>query len=187
MPAVDVTTVDGIPVTTPTRTLIDLAAVVCKDALEEALDDALRRKLTSISRIAWRLDELGRKPGCATLRELARRRGVAAEVPQSVFETRLLRALRNARIPPPITQHEVRGHGRLLAVVDFAWPDAKLAVEADGYAWHSGRARWQRDLSRRNALTTAGWRVLHVTWRDVMHASHDVVAAIRHALDVRPR
>src|SRR5438270_9369463 len=49
--------------------------------------------------------------------------------------------------------------GHLIARVDFAFPAAKVAVEADGYRWHSGRAQWQQDLERRNALTNLGWRV----------------------------
>ncbi|MGH2726588.1 MAG: type IV toxin-antitoxin system AbiEi family antitoxin domain-containing protein, partial [Actinomycetota bacterium] len=72
LPHVDVTVVDAIPVTTPTRTLVDLGAVVSKDVLEEALDDALRRSLTTISRLRWRLMELSRRgrPGIPALRAL---------------------------------------------------------------------------------------------------------------------
>ena len=53
-----------------------------------------------------------------------------------------------------------------MAIVDFAYPDIKLAIEAEGYRWHSSRARWERDLERRNELTALGWRVIHVTWAE---------------------
>jgi hypothetical protein len=57
--APDVAALGGISVTTPARTLIDVASMAPRDAVEEALDDALRRKLVSIPRLRWRLDELG--------------------------------------------------------------------------------------------------------------------------------
>ena len=182
LPAVDVTSVDAIPVTTPTRTLLDLAAVVSADVVEEALDDALRRGLTSIARLEWRIAELGRRPGIAVVRKLLAARGDPTAVPQSVLETRLLRLIKRARLPAPECQHEVKDGGRLVAVVDFAYPDLRLAIEADGYRWHSGRAQWQHDLVRRNALTSRGWRVIHVTSHDLAKQPKDVVRTIADAL-----
>jgi very-short-patch-repair endonuclease len=67
----------------------------------------------------------------------------------------------------PERQFEVRSYGKLVARVDFAYPQARLAIEVDGYRWHSGRARWQRDLQRRNRLIALGWRVLHATSEDI--------------------
>jgi predicted transcriptional regulator of viral defense system len=73
--AVDMTTVDAIPVTTPARTIIDLASLVGRDAVEEALDDALRRRLVTIARIRWRLTELARlgRPGVVVVRRSSTR------------------------------------------------------------------------------------------------------------------
>lgn len=169
LPAGDVTSVDAIPVTTVARTLIDVAGVVPRELLEEALDDALRRKLVSIPRLRWRLQETARMgtPGAAALKALIDARASGEAVPQSVFESRLLRLLRKAGLPEPALQHEIRDNGRLVAVVDFAYPNARLAIEAEGYRWHSGRARFERDLARRNALTGLGWRVIHVAWSDL--------------------
>ena len=178
LPAVDLTSVDAIPVTTPARTLIDLAAVLPRDIIEEALDDALRRRLTSISRLRWRIAELGRRPGIVVVRKLIRARTDAGETPQSVLETRLMRLIKQARLPTPICQHEVRERGRLLEVVDFAYPEARVAIEADGYRWHSGRARWERDLARRNRLTSRGWRVIHVTPNALEHCPQDITRTI---------
>lgn len=109
-------------------------------------------------------------------------------VPQSVFETRLLRVLRDAGLPLPTLQHEIRHGGRVIARVDFAYPEAKLAIEADGYQWHSGRIAFERDLARRNALTNLSWDVMHVTWSDLEHPER-IVDAIRAALSSsrRPR
>jgi very-short-patch-repair endonuclease len=182
LPPVDVTSVDAIPVTTPTRTLLDLAAVVSADVVEAALDDALRRGLTSIPRLVWRVTELGRRPGTGMVRALLEARTSEPAGPQSVLETRLLRLIKRARLPAPICQHEIKDRGRLLAVVDFAYPEIRLAIEADGYRWHSGRAQWQRDLSRRNALTSRGWRVIHVTSSDLEKRPEQVARTIAEAL-----
>jgi len=177
LPPVDVTMVDAIPSTTPARTLLDVAGVVPTEVVEEALDDALRRKLVSLSRLRWRLREIARMgtPGAHTMTALLEARAGATAVPQSVFETKLLRAMKSAGLPQPVLQHEIRERGRLIAVVDFAFPDARLAIEAEGYRWHSGRRRFEHDLARRNALTALGWRVIHATWRDL----NDPCALIR--------
>lgn len=178
----DVTTVEAIPVTTPVRTLIDLAAVAPVDAVEEALDDALRRGMFSPSRLRKRVVEMGPRRGIAVVGGLIDAREPTS-VPQSVFETRLLRVLRRAGLPDPVAQHRVRSGGRLVAIVDFAYPDARLAIEADGYRWHSGRARWEHDRARRNELTLLGWRIVHVTWTDLDRDPDAIVERIRSALE----
>ena len=182
LPAVDITSVDAIPVTTPTRTLLDLAAVVPRNVVEEALDDALRRGLTSIPRLEWRIAELGRRPGIGVVRTLLEARTNRSAVPQSVLETKLLRLIKRSHLPIPIGQHAIKDDGKLIAIVDFAYPAVRLAVEADGYRWHSGRAQWQRDLSRRNALTALGWRVIHVTPHDLEQRPDVVVRSIAEGL-----
>jgi len=179
----DVTITDAIPLTTATRTIVDLASVISTDILEEALDDALRRRLTSLSRLRWRLGQLeprGRR-GIGTLRGFVEARSGSA-VTGSPLETRFIRLLRGARLPLPQCQCEIRDHGRLLARVDFAYPDIRLAIEVDGYRWHSGRVRWERDLARRNELTMRGWRVVHVTWSDLEERPEHVVQMIVAAL-----
>jgi very-short-patch-repair endonuclease len=74
----------------------------------------------------------------------------------------------------------------VVAVVDFAYPDRRIAIEVDGYRWHAGRRRWERDLARRNALTALGWRVLHVTAADIEQRPGDMLAIVRAALGGSP-
>ena len=169
IPPPDVTELTAIRVTAPARTLIDLASVAPRDVLEEALDDALRRKLVSLPRLRWRLDDLGRngRSGIMAFRALLAARDSSSAVPDSVFETRLFRVLRESGLPKPVLQHPVSDEQRLVAIVDFAFPSARVAIEAEGYRWHSGRLRWEHDLARRNMLTALGWRVIHVTWSDI--------------------
>jgi very-short-patch-repair endonuclease len=182
----DVATADGVAATTPARTLIDIASMSPRDAVEEALDDALRRGLVTIARLRWRLDALGGgRRGVGKMRELIDARGPSSSLPGSVFERRVLRMLRRAGLPEPVLQYRVRKLGRLLAVVDFAYPTLHLAIEADGYRWHSGRTRWKHDRRRNNELTLLGWRILHITWDDLTDMRGAVIDSIREAVAVR--
>ena len=173
--SVDAEVVDAIPVTTAARTLIDLATCVEADVLEEALDDALRRRLVTVARLRWRMREVGAR---TTLKRLVDARATA--VPESVLETRLLRVLRKAGLPAPVVQHQV---GRYR--VDFAYPGVRVAIEADGFAWHSSRRQLDRDSVRRNVLAVQGWTVLHFTWEQLHERPDEVVDAVRAALTGR--
>lgn len=177
----DRTTLDGIPVTTVARTLIDLASVTSPDLVEDALDDALRRRLASVRRIRSRLAAIARRgrPGVGVIRALLAERDAAGPVAESVLETRLFRALARAGLPAPARQFRVRDGGRTIAVVDVAFPEARLAVEADGYRWHAGKRRWERDLARRNELASLGWRVVHVTWTDLTARREQLLGRLR--------
>ena len=187
---VDIETFDGLPVTTVARTLIDLASISRRERVEEALDDALSRHLVSILQLRRRLSAIGRsgRPGVRTMRALIAAR-VGGRVPQSVFETRMLRAIKRAGLPRPEVQFPVRDGSRTIAIVDFAYPEQLLAIETDGYRWHAGKARWQKDLSRRNRLTAVEWRVMHVTWDELHETPMAVTDCIRRtlAMSARPR
>ncbi|MGZ4126679.1 MAG: endonuclease domain-containing protein [Actinomycetota bacterium] len=140
--------------------------------------------MVSIPRVRWRIAEIGengRRRGISVMRSLVDARE-GRSVPRSVFETRLLRALEQAGMPRPEIQYPVRDGAHLVAVVDFAFPSDLVAIEADGYRWHSGRARFQNDRARRNRLTTLGWRVIHVTWQDLLEQPRAVVEVIRRTL-----
>ncbi len=181
LPPPDVASIAAIPVTSVARTLIDVASVAERDAVEEALDDALRRKLVSLRRLRWRVTELGGsgRKGVTVIRSLLEARDPNSAVPESVFETRLFRVLKEAGFAKPVLQHPVFDGPRPVAVVDFAFPHLRVALEADGYRWHSGRARWEHDLARRNMLTSLGWRVIHITWTDLTLRPGAMINAIQ--------
>jgi uncharacterized protein DUF559 len=180
---VDTMVLDAIPVTSVARTLIDCASLWRAGVLEEALDDALRRGLISLPMLRRRAARLasGGSAGTAALRRLLASRD-GRRLPESVLERRLLRLIARADLPPPDIQYEICEEGRLLARVDLAYPSVRLAIEADGYRYHSGRGRWQRDLTRRNALTAIGWHVVHVTAEDVQMRATEVCRTIALAL-----
>jgi very-short-patch-repair endonuclease len=181
VPAADRTRIGPIPLTTGTRTLIDIAAILDEESLELALDAALRRGLTSVGKLCRALHG---QAGTATLGRL-----VEARTPErgseSALETKVLRVLKSHGLPVPVGQFEVRDGARLIARVDFAYPGQLVAIEADGYRYHSGRSAWQRDRSRQNAFVARGWRVVHVTAED-LRDSAAVASDVRRALGEVP-
>lgn len=176
----------GIPVTVPARTLLDLASTLATEVLEQSVDDALRRGLVTVRSLVAYLDgplAAGRR-GRRTLRGLATA-GDAGR-PESVLERRLLQAIRDAGLPRPTLQHEVRAAGVLVARIDVAYVEARLAIEAEGFRWHSGRQRTERDARRQSRLAAAGWRVMRVTWDQLERRPEEVIDAIRRALGSTP-
>lgn len=178
LPAHDVVAKYGIPVTSPARTLIDLAAFQPEPFVEECLDVALRRGLTSIGHLKWRFKQQ-RTAGISVMRRLVMERERGA-VPMSKFETRLFRLIREAGLPLPVRQHPIHTpEGTLVGVVDFAYPNVKLVIEADSFEWHSGRKEFVHDRIRGNRLVAMGYRVLRVTWTQLINDPDGVIAAIR--------
>ena len=108
----DATAIGSIPVTDSTRTLIDLGAVARREMVEVALDDALRRRLTSLKLLLARLDDLGGKGrrGAGVLRSLLEQRDPKKPPPESVLEARLIGLLRRARLPADV--HRESGYRR---------------------------------------------------------------------------
>lgn len=174
----DVTTTGAIPVTTPGRTFVDLAAICPRDPVEEAFDDALRRRLVTPSRMQPLLERMRGRPGVAVMRELLDARTGMKPI-ESPLETRLLRALLKAGLPPPVPQYEIfDASARFIARVDFAYPRHKIAIQADGFAFHGGRIRFQKDREQDRILQAMGWRVIRVTAEDVAHRPDRIAALI---------
>ncbi|MBA3262686.1 MAG: DUF559 domain-containing protein [Thermoleophilaceae bacterium] len=162
----EVTVKDGIPVTTPTRTLIDLADVLPPRQLERVLDEAQYLRLD--------LDGLRPIPG-------RRGRGVLASVlaghdagstrTRSELEERMLSLCHRFRLPTPEVNATVEGYE-----VDFVWRHEKLIVETDGWMAHGTRGAFERDRRRDAELLAGGWRVLRVSY-DRLEREPDWVAA----------
>jgi very-short-patch-repair endonuclease len=181
-PAVEV--LGGIPVTGVERTLLDLAAVVTPQRAGLALDDALRRDLTTLDALRVALPTRRGRAGSAILRQLLDARDERDAVLESRLESSLLRLLRDHHLPLPIPQHRVTLAGELVARLDFAYPSHRLAIEADGYRWHGGRERWRKDVRRENRLKLMGWTLLRFSWEDVHDQPEAVAGSIRAALGV---
>ena len=123
----------GLLITTPTRTLIDLAGVVDESSLARALDSALRRQMTHLALLHNRLETLttrGRH-GIATLLELLDARERACGLTESPLEVRVEAILRRHGLDPPSRQHTVVCPDGTRVRLDFAWPEQKVSLELD--------------------------------------------------------
>lgn len=180
LPEADRDAVGPLPVSNVTRTLIDIAAIVDLGVVEAALDGAIQQRLTSVARITWRLDVVGSRglSGAAAIRRLIRDRTATADRTESALERKFLNLVRDAGLPLPEAQYVLRDRGRPFARADFAYPAQRLIVELDGYRYHSGKARWERDLDRRNRIQSLGWTVLNVTWGQLEQSPDKIVSLL---------
>ncbi|HMJ03946.1 MAG TPA: DUF559 domain-containing protein [Conexibacter sp.] len=162
----DVAVVDGVPVTSVARTLVDLAGVVPKDGLRKALNEAEHLRLFDLRAIEAALQRTRARngPGHAAMRAaLAELRTATVSLTRSELEDRFLALLDAHRLPRPLTNHTIDG-----MEVDFVWSRERLAVETDGWGAHATRHAFQRDRERSTNLTVAGWTVLRFTHGDVV-------------------
>jgi len=160
----EVTLHRGIPITTPARTVIDLARTLNGRVLEQLIDLADQRGLLDLADL--------RSANSASLRAALERYSPAPI--RSELEARFLRLCDEHRIPRPETNVRIEG-----IEVDFVWRDRRLIVEVDGYAYHRSPSAFEEDRERDVVLTTSGWRVMRFTWRQIAQRSAWVAASIR--------
>jgi len=170
LPLEDVTTVGGLPVTTPARTLLDLGGLVSSKLVARAAADALARNKVTQPLL---IDQLRRggisgRPGTAVLRALLGHLDNLEPGPptESELEDAMLEVIARAGLPSPVRQFELREHGVVLGRLDAAYPHKLIALEADGYECHSALAEWLHDHRRQNAFESRGWRFLRFTAED---------------------
>jgi hypothetical protein len=161
----DVTVHRGIPITTPARTIVDLARTLKGRPLEQALDLAEQRRLLDFA-------ELRRRSIPASLQAVLNSYAPAAT--RSELEERFLRLCDEHGIERPEANSMIAGYE-----VDFVWHARRLIVEVDGYAYHRSPGAFEADRERDVALTLAGWRVMRFTWRHITERPAWVAAAIR--------
>jgi len=166
LPQCDLTEVDGVPVTAPHRTLLDLGAVSSEATVETAVDEARRRGLITFAQLRWHLAAAGKRG----VRGTAKLRG---------------RLFRNSPLPMPVLQLPVFRAREFLGRCDFAYPDLKISIEVLGWKWHYGKRQWELDLRRRTHLVAEGWIVLEFTWDDVVKRPQYVIETIRDAIKQR--
>ncbi|MGD9995599.1 MAG: hypothetical protein AB7L17_02925 [Ilumatobacteraceae bacterium] len=162
----DIVRRDGMPCTSPLRTVVDLSGALTDDELGRVIDDFLRRRMLRLDALRSRVNRMRPAPG----RSVARlRRVLAARIPgydpgESELEARIRRLLDSEGLPPPTQQLRVQ-FGRRGYRLDFAWPDRKVYLEGNGFGCHSIATDLDRDARRQNELVLDGWRPIEVTWR----------------------
>jgi len=167
----DVQIIDGMPVTRPERTLLDLASwKPSPNFLEMVAQSARRRRLLTYESTKELFDRHARRglKGVKALRIVLERWDPDSRPTESEMETMLLQTVRRNGLPEPVVQHEVRDAlDRLIARTDAAYPSARIAIEYDSIQEHSDEFQLERDARRRNALQACGYAVLSARHADL--------------------
>ena len=173
--------------TTPTRTLIDLAQVLKPARLERVVDNALAESKVDIEVLVVMFESLARKGkrGIRALREILLQREGGPQISPTHLEDLVLGLIDRAGLPKPIREFKAPWLKPIDGRVDFAYPDEKLIIEADSRRWHTLFDAFEVDRRRDNAAQLAGWMVLRFTWRMLVDEPSMVVSSIRAALDAR--
>lgn len=164
----DRTVHDHIPVTTPARTLVDLAARLEVWPLERLVDEALRRRLATVPRIEAALARVPatRSTGRmrSTMAEVLATRGGRYDAGANDWERDMDLWFDRAGLPPARRQYRVQVGGRRYKL-DRAIPELKVGIEWNGRESHGTRSQFEYDSDRRNRLQAAGWRILDFHYR----------------------
>jgi very-short-patch-repair endonuclease len=177
-------TVDGIPCTSPPRTLVDLAGTVGDWRLRSCFERAAQRRVLDIPAIEASMDP-GRR-GMKSLRTLVNDWRRAAPVAKkgrlkSPLEAKVLPLLLRPDLPAPLLNAPVQiANGRI--EVDFLWPDHRFVVEADSRAFHSTPIAFERDRWRDRELLLADYTTLRVTHHEAEHEAPAVADTIAKVL-----
>ena len=174
---------DGIPCTTVSRTIVDMAGESGWGRLRRLVEQAAIMRLLDVEEID-RILARGRRLGAPRLRTILapwRKTGESRPVLRSRLEARLLPRLIEEGLPVPRTNVKMRVEGHPLEI-DLLWEQERLAIETDGEETHGTRVAFQRDRKRDQILTAAGYRTARITWEQVRDESNAVVNRIARML-----
>jgi hypothetical protein len=160
-----------LPITTPARTLLDLAGVVPRHAVEAALKQADLLGIYDRAALEAVVAAHPRHPGRKRLAALLDVAELALTL--SELEERFRALCDEHALPRPATNARPLGFR-----VDFYWPHARVVAETDGWRFHRTRAAFEADRARDQALTAAGFRVLRFTHRQIVAGPGDIAAKL---------
>lgn len=180
----DLATVSGLVVTSPARTILDIAG---HHTTSQLLGMALHARQRGALGIDDLLEQLDRRPnaaGAGRLRDALEEIGNGDE--DSILELRTRQLLVDNGLAS-VTQHPVVCHDGRVRTVDLAFPAARLALECDGRAHHSDPRAFELDRHRWRHIQAADWKIIWVTWRMLRDEPHDLLADVRRHLEASQR
>jgi very-short-patch-repair endonuclease len=167
---------EGLLVTAPARVLLDLAPVISERELERALDQMVIERVGTLRQVAELLTRCGRHAGRGPVQDMLDAYA-ATTFTRSEAEELFLALMRDAGLPQPLVNAKRHGYQ-----IDFYWPREHVAVEVDGFAFHSSRAAFERDRLKDQHLRRAGITIIRVTWRQLQERPAAVIADVAQAL-----
>jgi very-short-patch-repair endonuclease len=174
----DVRILEGLPVTSPARTLLDIAANLPERQLTIDVDQALLRKIVTLEEIDDVLERAGGHRGAGRLKRVRQDR--SGKGAASDGERKLLKLLKAAGVAPPQIGAHVEGWE-----ADLYWPEHRLNVEVDAYGTHTTRSAFEKDRRRDPELRRKGVEVMRFTDNRIDRAGARVVAEIVYELGRR--
>ena len=170
------------------RTLLDLAVCMQRPDLEIALESALRRKATTVFRLQQFLAERGTsgRAGASNLQSLLAERRVGHRATDSALEVKVQRLLRSASIDGFEVRPLLRLGDGSLVEPDLFFRAQRVAIDAHGYQYHSGRSAWEKDIERKARLVSNGITVLEVTDQMLKRNPQAFLDRVRKSLGIRP-
>lgn len=172
----EMTRANGIPVTGPARTILDLATVVERRPLERIIDEAERLRLCGPRDLETVLESHRGRAGTSLLADVLGFHAVGTTRTRSELEERFLALCRERGLPQPLVNAPLLG-----LTVDFFWPPA-VVVEVDGAGSHLTRRGFQDDRDRDSLLAAHGYLVVRFTWWDVERRRGVVADRVRKVL-----
>lgn len=179
--------IDGMPITSRARTLVDLAAWTHPKRWEHLFDEELaahRGLIEDVEAVAEVWCRRGRKGSRLVAEALAHRIG-GPVIPPTILEGKLYALLEEAGLPLPVQQPNLPFLDGADDRVDAAYPDLRLVIEADSRRWHTRLEDFEEDRRRDQLAAAAGWKVLRFTWRQITEEPEHVVATVRAVLDAQ--
>jgi hypothetical protein len=178
---------DGIALTSPGRTIFDLANQLDAKALAPVIERAVVGRvltLTGAELVIERLDTVGHR-GAGKLQTLLGQLRAGGRFAMTDFERMVLALIEDAGLPVPVRQHPLRSIDGRKINADLAYPELKIAIEADSRSWHSTEDDFQRDIDRDRVYAELGWCKVPVSKRDSDERPEDFLRVLRRVLTAR--
>src|SRR3954468_24743165 len=177
--SIDATRHNGIAVTSPTQTLLDLALQLDGEQYERAVNEAVNRDLVDPEELRATLDTLGPLPGVRTLRRLLDRDTYVCT--DTELEQRFVPIARRAGLPKPESQVWLDGHR-----VDFYFDELGIVIEADSLRFHRTSSQQAKDARRTQAHIAAGRLPVPFTHHQITFDPRYVEDTLHAVVDSRP-
>ncbi len=182
----EVRVLDGIPVTSPARTLFDLASTVSARTLERIANQAFVERLVTVEELAAAADRHRGRRGSRAFARLLGRIDPEGRRVRSPLEIRLGAFLRGRGFPPYETNQRLR-IGTDVVEADVLWRDRRVIVEADGRDPHLAPLTFASDRRRDRRLSARGWTPVRITSEDLDHRADELDFDLRTILGLLQR
>jgi very-short-patch-repair endonuclease len=171
---------DGIPVTSPFRTIFDLASVVQMRELERAFHEAEARELTDKVSLPMLLERYPGRRGSRNIRALLEAR-LPVGITRNDFEEAFVAVVDRYGLRRPRMNAPLAMRGRFFEI-DALWEPERVAVELDSRSIHGTHKKFENDRLRDRTLVAEGWRIMRITWRQLQEEPTEIAGDLRSAL-----